>query len=295
MSNDKKFEIKDIPVMPQVATKIIQLQEENLEISFKELENIILLDPAITARILKIANSALYARQREITSLQQAITLLGFKTIKSMILLVCASNIYGKSKKKLKSAPGSFTTKSSAVEMWRHLIMTAFIAKQLAVRKQFTDKQEEIFIAGLLHDIGRIVFLINDPDGYGQYLENINNEPDGDLIAIEEKIFGSTHLEVGKIVLEKWNFPQELIDVIFQHHSMHVDSPHKKNIIIVGLADIYSRLIVKETLSSNDLQRKEKYIDELSLPPEADEYFLNKFIEDIQKEELFIMSSELSQ
>src|SRR5512136_2368091 len=104
-----KLEIKDIPIMPQVATRVLQLQEDNLDISFKELEKIILLDPAITARILKVANSALYARQREIKNVQQAITLLGFKMIKSMILLVCASNIYGKHKKKFKDIPDSLT------------------------------------------------------------------------------------------------------------------------------------------------------------------------------------------
>src|SRR5512147_1669919 len=124
--------IKEFPIMPQVASKILELQEDRLDISFKELEQIVLLDPALTAKILKVANSALYARQREITNLQQAITLLGFKMIKSMIMLVCASNIYGKAKKTFKDTPNTLTTKSSAIELWRHLILTAFLAKHIA-------------------------------------------------------------------------------------------------------------------------------------------------------------------
>ena len=94
MINKDTLDIKDLPVFPQVAIKILQIQEENIDISFKELESIILLDPALTAKILKVANSALYARQREITNLQQALTLLGFKMVKSLVLLVSASNIF---------------------------------------------------------------------------------------------------------------------------------------------------------------------------------------------------------
>ena len=191
---EKKIEIKDIPVMPQVATKVLQLQEDNLDISFKELEKIILLDPAITARILKVANSALYARQREIKNVQQAITLLGFKMIKSMILLVCASNIYGKNKKKFKDIPETLVTKSSAMGLWRHLVLTAFIARHMAVKLKLDDKKEDIFVCGLLHDIGRVVLLVNQSELYGEFLKEIMNNPDANVLMLEENYFRILHI-----------------------------------------------------------------------------------------------------
>lgn len=291
-SESKKIEIKDIPIMPQVATKVLQLQEDNLDISFKELEKIILLDPAITARILKVANSALYARQREITNVQQAIVLLGFKMIKSMILLVCASNIYGKNKKKFKDIPDTMMTKSSAIEMWRHLIMTAFIAKHIAT-KRLEDKKEDIFVAGLLHDIGRIVLMVNESELYENYLKELFANPDKDILELEKKIFGYNHLEVGKIVLGKWNFPNELVDVISQHHARNADSPYKTAITIVALANLYARILVNEHLSPFDMENKEGYIKTLSITNNEDDYYSTKFIEDVQKEDLYVISTEL--
>ncbi len=294
MVDENKFNIKELPVMTPVATKIIQLQEENLEISFRELEKIILLDPAITARILKVANSALYARQKEITNLQQAITLLGFKTIKSMILLICASNVYGKTKDLVKNVKSPFITKASPIEMWKHLVLTAFIAKQIAVKVKYKEKQEEIFIAGLLHDIGRIVLMLNELNKYGQFFKMIHEDLKSDILSIEEKVFGYTHLDVGKYVLEKWNFPSELIDVIFQHHSEHVDSPYKKSIIIVGLGNIYSKAIIDEELRQTNIDLKEKYISELSLSPELDDYFTNQYMEEVMEDEFYKMSIQMS-
>jgi putative nucleotidyltransferase with HDIG domain len=289
----KKIEIKDIPVMPAVATKVLQLQEDNLDISFKELEKIILLDPAITARILKVANSALYARQREIKNVQQAITLLGFKMIKSMILLVCASNIYGKNKKKFKDIPETLTTKSSAMGLWRHLVLTAFVARHIAVKLKLDDKKEDIFVCGLLHDIGRVVLLVNQSDIYGEFLKEISNNPDADILKIEENFFGYSHLEVGKMVLSKWNFPEELIDVIYQHHAKNADSPYKKNINIVALANLYARLLVNEPLSVSDSENRDVYIKTLSLSESDNEYYSTKFLEDIKNEDLYNISTEL--
>lgn len=291
-SESKKIKIKDIPIMPQVATKVLQLQEDNLDISFKELEKIILLDPAITARILKVANSALYARQREITNVQQAIVLLGFKMIKSMILLVCASNIYGKNKKKFKDIPDTMMTKSSAMEMWRHLILTAFIAKHIATKK-LEDKKEDIFVAGLLHDIGRIVLMVNESELYENFLKEILASPDKDVLEVEKKIFGYNHLEVGKIVLGKWNFPNELVDVISQHHARNADSPYKTAITIVALANLYARILVNEHLSPFDMENKEGYIKTLSITNNENDYYSTRFKEDVQKEDLYVISTEL--
>ncbi|MDY6970003.1 MAG: HDOD domain-containing protein [Spirochaetota bacterium] len=290
---NNKTELKDIPIMPQVATKIIKLQEDNLDISFKELGNIILLDPALTAKILKVANSALYARQKEITSIQQAITLLGFKTIKSLVLLVCASNIFGKSKKRLKSSSELYKSKSSEIEIWRHLVLTAFLARHISTSLNLDQYNEEIFIAGLLHDIGRIILLINNSEAYEGFLETLCNKTEQDILSIEEEIFGYHHAEVGKIVLEKWNFPDELIDTVYQHHSTSVDSAHKKMILIVALANLYSRILSDESFSDRDVQQKEEYMKALNLTPEIDEYITTHFMKDIENDELFTMSTDL--
>lgn len=293
MIQDKFTTIKEIPIMPQVATRILRMQEENLEISFKELENIVLLDPALTAKILKVANSALYARQREITNLQQAISLLGFKTIKSLVLLVCASNMYSSSGKKSGIKFDVSESKSSEIVMWQHLVLTAFVSRYLATRLNVEETKENIFIAGLLHDIGRIVYIMNEPAKYEEFLKILSNEPDIDVIAFEEKIFGIHHGEVGKLVFQKWNFPNEFIDTISQHHSIHVDSPHRKMVEIVGLANLYARLLNQEPFSEQDRELKEAFSKSLSVTGEIDKYINSHFMKDIEQDELYIICSSL--
>ena len=107
--------LKNLPVIPDVAAKILTIPEDAKNISFKELEELIKIDPGLTTKILKVANSALYARQREITTLQMAITLLGFKNIKSLVILTTASNVFAKQSKT-----------EFYKEFWKHSVLTAF-------------------------------------------------------------------------------------------------------------------------------------------------------------------------
>jgi len=298
MHDKENIEVKDLPIFPDVAVKILQLQEDNVDISFKELGSIILLDPALTAKILKVANSALYARQREVTNLQQALALLGFKMVKSLVLLVSASNIYSKSRKLQFEATSATITKISISMIWRHSVLTAFISKYIAIRKKYDDKKEDVFVAGLLHDIGRLVMMINFQDKYEQYISYLNQMQYNDIREIEEKVFDINHQDLGKIVLEKWNFPQELIDSVAQHHVVQVGRPHgayhvNKAVQIVGLANIFAKIIAHENLSQSDKDIESSSIKALNIEQDDYDYFTNEFIDVIYADELYTMSASL--
>lgn len=152
--------VKDLPVIPGVAAKLMNLEEGGIEISFKELEGILKVDPGLTSKLLKIANSALYARQREITSLQMAISLVGFKTIKSLVLVLTASSLFPQMKKSAFHA-----------RFWRYCILSAFLSRGITVRCYKAAEAEEAFIAGLLHDIGQAILYNSNPRTYEQALE----------------------------------------------------------------------------------------------------------------------------
>jgi len=293
MHDKENIEVKDLPIFPDVAVKILQLQEDNVDISFKELGSIILLDPALTAKILKVANSALYARQREVTNLQQALALLGFKIVKSLVLLVSASNIYSKSRKLQFEATSATITKISISMIWRHSVLTAFISKYIAIRKKYDDKKEDVFVAGLLHDIGRLVMMINFQDKYEQYISYLNQMQYNDIREIEEKVFDINHQDLGKIVLEKWNFPQELIDSVAQHHVVQVDSKYKLTVQIVGLANIFAKIIAHENLSQSDKDIESSSIKALNIEQDDYDYFTNEFIDVIYADELYTMSASI--
>ena len=293
MHDKENIEVKDLPIFPDVAVKILQLQEDNVDISFKELGSIILLDPALTAKILKVANSALYARQREVTNLQQALALLGFKMVKSLVLLVSASNIYSKSRKLQFEATSATITKISISMIWRHSVLTAFISKYIAIRKKYDDKKEDVFVAGLLHDIGRLVMMINFKDKYEQYISYLNQMQYNDIREIEEMVFDINHQDLGKIVLEKWNFPQELIDSVAQHHVVQVDSKYKLTVQIVELANVFAKVIAHENLSQSDKDIESSSIKALNIEQDDYDYFTNEFIDVIYADELYTMSASL--
>ena len=214
--------------MPEVAAKVMNLAEGGHDISFTELERIIKADSGLTARILKIANSALYARQREIKSLQMAITLLGFKNIKILVLLVTASNLFPQLRKS-----------GFHEAYWKHSILSAFFSKKLAVKCGRSDIAEEAFIAGLLHDIGQVVLACSSPEQYRQALEA---ERLGALLleTIEEQMFDANHRDVGGALLKKWNFPELYADVALEHETINIGSPHKTLVILVSVSSILS-------------------------------------------------------
>ncbi len=293
MISKDSIDIKDLPVFPQVAIKILQIQEDNIDISFKELESIILLDPALTAKILKVANSALYARQREITNLQMALTLLGFKMVKSLVLLVSASNVYSKNVKTQQQTTAATVTKASTAMIWRHSVVTAFISKYIAARIKNEQKKEDVFVAGLLHDIGRLIMMISFRDKYEQYIAHLNQMQYKDIREIEEKIFGINHQDIGKIVLEKWNFPNELIDTVALHHVAQVDSKYKTTVQIVGLANIFAKIIENEMLSENDKELLAAYSKALNVTQDDYNYLTGEIVNTLKNDELYKMSTSL--
>jgi len=211
--------------MPSVAAKIMGIASDNMDISFRELENTIKVDQGLTARILKIANSAQYARQREITQLQSAITLMGFKMLKNLVLLVTASGMFAKMRKT------QFYQRH-----WYHSLLTAFLGKSIAIKCGLRDVAEETFLAGLFHDVGRVILYSSAPEEYAELDRRGRDEV---LMPrdLERETLGTDHQEVGGALLERWNFPEVFVDAALEHDSANITSPHKSVIIMVTVAN----------------------------------------------------------
>ena len=267
--------LKQLPVIPEVATKIVRIAEDKIDVSFKELESIIKVDPGLTAKILRVANSALYARQREIKSLQMAITLLGFKNIKSLVLLVSAAGLFPKYRK----IPfyGRF---------WGHSIRTAFMAKHMVLRSHQKEMAEETFLAGLLHDIGQIAFLNADQDGYQRIIADAAAQQIP-LEEFEKSVYGIHHRELGASVLQKWYFPDIYVDVAREHASQNITSSHKRVIIVVSVADFITRQMgygVEAAEAEGMLPRLAAQAD---LTERDMDYYRNTYLEDLKGDSFF--------
>ncbi len=207
--------------IPQVLSEVLQ-EVKNENFSAESLSKVILKDPNLTSRILKLVNSPFYHRMAEITTVNQAISLLGVTTVKCMAL---STSILNPQKVAAQSGvdPRSFFAYELAI---------AAAAEQTAKAVNY-KAHEEAFIAGLLQDIGILYFLHHYPEQYRQVMDR--SDRNETLLEAEENVFGITHPEVGAYLAEKWTLPEHIVAAIRDHHLERSESKDKMA-DIVGLA-----------------------------------------------------------
>ncbi|MCA9733823.1 MAG: HDOD domain-containing protein [Deferribacteres bacterium] len=197
---------KDFPAPPLVLTRILELTSQP-DVSIEKIEQVISSDAGTAAKILRLSNSAFYGRSRNIASIKDAIMLLGIHTVRS---LVVASGTYG-------LYNGSGALGSLKQRMWEHSLATAVLCKMLA-RHYGIFQPEEAFLAGLLHDVGKLVLLQRFPDKYLEIIQPIDRDAMSAL-ALEMEIFQFNHQQVGSALVDDWLLPENLVIAIGQHHN----------------------------------------------------------------------------
>jgi HD-like signal output (HDOD) protein len=199
--------IRDLPAMPHVASKVLELSSDP-DTSASLLQQVIADDQAMTARILKIANSAMYACSRRIKTLSEAIVMLGFNSIRSLVVTSAARNLY--------SSGGARMGLKERL-LWEHSIGSAF-ACRLLIAERHPALMEEAFLAGLMHDIGKLVLNLQLPDRFEEIVQIVYNES-RDFDATERELLGFDHAQVGALLVNKWKLSPVLEEVIGLHHT----------------------------------------------------------------------------
>jgi putative nucleotidyltransferase with HDIG domain len=207
--------IDSLPSMPSIYFEITE-ELRSPDASIHKVGQIISKDAALTSKILQLVNSAYFSLPRHIESPEHAAVLLGLNIIKSLVLV---SQVF----KKFDSLdmPGNFLQ-----SLWNHNLTTGKLAKEIA-KEETSDRKivDNSFIAGLLHDCGKLILASNFKDKYREIIIN-SNESRRSLWSVEEEILGITHAEVGAYLMELWGLPSPIIEAIaFHHHpSMYGDS-----------------------------------------------------------------------
>jgi putative nucleotidyltransferase with HDIG domain len=204
----------DLTMMPQVARKVIEMVADQNS-SASQLAGILEKDPNITARILKISNSAFYGLRREVKTVQQAIVVLGFKSLRSMVV--------ASSSKALHKRFGI-----TEQMLWDRSIGTAIGGKLLAEGKA-SSAGELAFVGGLLHNVGKTIMNNECPNGFAEVMRRVYNDGIASVEA-EAQIFQYAHPEVGFRISEKWGLPEELCSIIRSHHLTHVDPYERERV-----------------------------------------------------------------
>jgi HD-like signal output (HDOD) protein len=174
--------------------------------SAEELGRAIATDPALVSKVLKLVNSAFYGFPGRISTITQAIVILGFSTIRNVVLTTSVLKVFGNSK-----SPGF-----DVEYFWEHSLLTGAIAKSLALEKDLPFT-EETFIAGLLHDMGRMVLSQRLTPEFEKVME-FKEKAGVPLLDAEKSVLGLTHGEVGGWLARKWNLPSPFVDVMLYHH-----------------------------------------------------------------------------
>jgi HD-like signal output (HDOD) protein len=207
---------RDLPAMPQVASKVLELSSDP-NTSAKQLQQVISDDQAMTGRILKIANSAMYSCSRKVKTLTEAIVMLGFNSIRSLVVTSAARNLYNTRKSR---------TGLKERLLWEHSIGAAFAARLLAAERS-PNLAEEAFLAGLMHDIGKLVLNLRVPEQFDEIVQIVYNE-NRPFHVTETELLGFDHTHVGALLVNKWKLSPLLESVILDHHNpaaMNGDNP----------------------------------------------------------------------
>lgn len=193
----------DLPTMPHVASMVLQ-KLGNPNTSPKELHQTISADQALAARVLKVANSPLYGCSRAINRLTDAVVIMGFDSLRSLVMSSVMQDLFK-----------SFGLTEKL--LWEHSFGCAAISKHIAKVIKY-PKVEEAFLAGLLHDIGKVVLNLKIPDKTREIVQEVYNNPGISFMQAEQEMFGFNHAQVGKLIARKWNFAETIEETIGCHH-----------------------------------------------------------------------------
>lgn len=233
--------IHNLPTPPIVFTQVNKVLNDP-KTSAYQIGAIISEDPALSAKILKLTNSSFYGIPRTITSVKQAIIILGLDVVRSLVLSASVFESFSKQYK---------IDKNYLDDFWRHSLSVAFMARIISRTKNFPSfmEAEEAFSAGLLHDIGKLVIFAHMPEQFSEIRKILKEDKTKSSFEVEEQILEFDHSLVGSYLAQKWNLPPELANAIKFHHFPDQDENQNFTTYIIHLSDYLAK---KAELTADD-------------------------------------------
>ena len=242
MQNDDIIErlgnLEDIPPLPALASQVINTCFDDLT-DFRQMADLIKQDPVLSARILTLINSPTFALTTKVNDLNHAISLLGKNQVRNLALSVTIFDTFTTAGKKREQEMAAF---------WQHCIACAYTCEELAKKLNY-PQPEEAFVAGLLHDIGKLIAFHRLEEEFKQFIARLkeftaDDQPQWPQLELEKEILGAPHHLIGKWVTEAWNLPDPIIEAVWLHHQPPTE-PHQETPslpLLVRLADALCNL-----------------------------------------------------
>jgi putative nucleotidyltransferase with HDIG domain len=222
--------ISNLPTLPIIASQVMELLR-NPRTPVRELARVISSDQSLTTAVLKLVNSAYYGFPRQISTVKHALVILGFNEIRNIAFTISILRSFPRGKKSPFFDYQAF---------WRHCLGCAVTAKMLAkfFRYRISGK---VFVAGLVHDIGKILLSGYAKDLFEQVIQEVTAHKIS-LYQAEKNVLGVTHAEIGSWLAYQWNFPQEIEEVIKFHHLPSKSKINPPLCSVIHLSDVLVRM-----------------------------------------------------
>ncbi len=214
----KLRKLEGLPTLPPIVQRLnVMIEDERT--SIHQIADLIEKDQVITTKILRLANSAFYGFPKKVSTVQNALMLLGINVVKVLIITSSIFDIIYK----------------EDVGLWEHSIGVAACSKILAERLEVKEPQE-VATAGLLHDLGRIIQKVAFREDYEKINKLVENGEDA--LNAEKEVLGIDHAEIGSFLMRNWNLPDRLVEAVDAHHELGKAKKFKKEAAIIHLSDI---------------------------------------------------------
>ncbi len=230
--------LNHLPELPAVALQVYRLMEDP-QTSARDLAKVIMIDPGLTTKVLRLCNSAEYGIPRKIATISEAVSILGYKEIKRIVFVIISHSFLNRPVRGYALEKG---------ELWDNALTCASYAQHIARKVHFMDG-ELAFIAALLRDVGKVA-LESYMVGQSELLEDNARKNKISFAEAEENVLGVSHTEVGSQLASRWNLPDSLVTAIAYHHTpskmpASLSPQDVKLTCIVHLADVFTMMTGK--------------------------------------------------
>lgn len=234
-AKNRIFSIKKLPASPEIVQAVIRIGR-NPNVSMSDYEQVISRDPGLAAEFLRVVNSPYYGLSQQVSNLRIALSMLGQR---ETYRIVANSGFYKVFRSIFKDVDFDLNI------FWKHSQTTANAALWLA-RKHLPNYSSEAYIAGLLHDVGKLVMQQFFNEEYQRLLQLLQ-DPEADELKMEQQVFGLTHGEIGATLLIRWNIPKEIIIPVRYHHHPAAAPAHEELARIAYFAEKIATVLMSRT------------------------------------------------
>lgn len=248
--------IHEISTLPHMAVRVMEVAG-NPDSGARELKEAMESDAALSARVLRCVNSSAYATRSEITNLQQAIAYLGMRQVRNLAVTASVSRLF-----KQKETIGDYRREG----LWRHLVAVGICGRLLAMRRDFQDF-EDVFLAGLIHDIG---IIFEDEHLHNEFVDVIQSLPEMESLSqAERQRLGFDHTILAEKVTKSWGFPETVSAAVRYHHdSTRYKGEHLRVVQCVEVADMICELQQITSVGTRFVRLPKAAVEDLSLGKE---------------------------